>query len=264
MNPEMFILRAIVYFAIWIGLELLLNRWSREEDEGVPRLRMFERLSAPGLIVYVFTVTFSSVDWAESLFTHWFSTMWGFLFVAGQGLTAMGVTILVVSLLAQFPPMSDAFRTSHLHDLGKLLLMFVMLWAYFAFSQLLIVWSGNLTNEIPWYFARWHGPWAVMGIAIALLQFLIPFLLLLSRALKRNPVALSSVVLLLLAMRMVDLYWVVLPALDRQTIHFSWMQFTAPLGLGGIWTAAFLRELRRRPLLPLGAPNLQEALSHAK
>jgi hypothetical protein len=142
--------------------------------------------------------------------------------------------------------------------------MFVMLWAYFAFSQLLIVWSGNLTNEIPWYFARWHGPWAVMGIAIALLQFLIPFLLLLSRALKRNPVALSSVVLLLLAMRMVDLYWVVLTALDRQTIHFSWMQFTAPLGLGGIWTAAFLRELRRRPLLPLGAPNLQEALSHAK
>jgi hypothetical protein len=263
MNTEWFIVRAVVYFAIWITLMFLLDRWSRQEDEGTPRLQFFARLSAPGLILYVFTVSFSSVDWAESLFTHWFSTMWGFLFVAGQGITAMGFTILAVSMLAVAPPMSEAFKASHLHDLGKLLLTFVMLWAYFSFSQLLIVWSGNLTSEIPWYFVRWHGSWAVMGIAIALLEFLIPFLLLLSRPIKRNRIALGIVVGLLLIMRLIDLYWIVVPALDREALHLHWLQFTCPIGIGGIWVAAFIWQIRRRPLLPLGAPNLEEALSHA-
>lgn len=264
MNSEWFIIRAATYFAIWIFLMWLLNRWSREEDSGGFRLNRFERLSAPGLILYVFTVTFSSVDWAESLFAHWYSTIWGFLFVAGQGLTALGFTIVALCLLARRQPMSSAFRSSHLHDLGKLLLMAVMLWAYFAFSQLLIVWSGNLTAEIPWYFTRWHGSWGAMGLCIAFLEFLIPFLLLLSRPLKRNPIAICVVVGILLVMRMINLYWVVVPALDRGGIHLDWMQFTTPLGLGCIWTAGYLWQLKRRPLLPLGAPNLQEALSHAE
>jgi hypothetical protein len=264
MNPTFFIIRAVIYFAIWLTLGWFLDHWSRQEDEGLGRLHLFEKLSAPGLILYVFTVTFSAVDWAESLFTHWYSTMWGFLFVAGQGLSSMGVAILAVAMLGRFHPYSDALRASHLHDLGKLLLMFVMLWAYFSFSQLLIVWSGNLTAEIPWYFTRWHGSWAVMGIAIALFEFMVPFLMLLSRSLKRNPVALDSVVVLLLVMRLVDLYWIVVPALDRDGIRFNWMQIVLPLALGGLWIAAFFWELKKRPLLPLGAPNLQEALTHAE
>lgn len=264
MSPHLFIVRAVIYFAIWIGLTWLLNRWSRREDEGDYMLNRFERLSAPGLILYVFTVSFSSVDWAESLFAHWYSTIWGFLFVAGQGLSAMGFTIVALCVLANWQPMSAAFRASHLHDLGKLLLMTVLLWAYFSFSQLLIIWSGNLTTEIPWYFTRWHGSWGAMGLCIAFLQFLVPFMLLLSRSLKRNPVAISVVVGILLVMRLVDLYWIVVPGLDREGIHVNWMQFTTPVGLGAIWLAAFCWELKRRPLLPLGAPNLEEALSHAK
>lgn len=264
MNPLWFIIRTAVYFAIWIFLMWLLNRWSRDEDAGSYRLPWFERLSAPGLIIYVFTVTFSSVDWAESLFAHWYSTMWGFLFVAGQGLSAMGFTIAALCLLARWQPMSSAFRASHLHDLGKLLLMTVMLWAYFAFSQLLIIWSGNLTTEIPWYFVRWHGSWGAMGLSIAFLEFLIPFLLLLSRPLKRNPAAICVAVAILLVMRLIDLYWIVVPALDRDGIHLNWMQFTTPAALGCIWVAAYFRELKRQPLLPLGAPNLEEALSHAE
>ena len=261
MNPEFFVIRAFVYFAIWLMFMWLLNRWSREEDEGGNMQNLFERLSAPGLIIYVFTVTFSSVDWAESLFSHWYSTMWGFLFVAGQGLTAMGLAILTVTLLARFRPMSEVFRPAHLHDLGKLLLMFVMLWAYFAFSQLLIVWSGNLNAEISWFLPRWHGAWAGMGGAIALLEFFIPFLLLLSRPLKRNWRALSMVVALLLVMRLADLYWIVMPAFHR-SIALNWLQFSVPLAQGGIWTAAFLWQLKKRPLLPLGAPNLEAALKH--
>lgn len=264
MNSQFFIGRAILYFAIWICLMWLLNRWSREEDDGIYRLNRFERLSAPGLILYVFTVTFASVDWAESLFAHWYSTIWGFLFVAGQGISSFGFTIVALCVLARWEPMSETFRASHLHDLGKLLLMTVMLWAYFSFSQLVIVWSGNLTTEIPWYFTRWHGSWGIIGLCLIFLQFLVPFLLLLSRSLKRNPAAISVVVGILLVMRLVDLYWIVLPGLDRDRIHLNWMQFTTPLGLGCIWLAAYCWQLRRRPLLPLGAPNLEEALAHGE
>lgn len=264
MNPEFFIGRAILYFAIWICLMWLLNRWSREEDEGSYRLNFFERLSAPGLILYVFTVTFAAVDWAESLFAHWYSTIWGFLFVAGQGISSFGFTIAALCVLTHWQPMSEAFRASHLHDLGKLLLMTVMLWAYFSFAQLVIVWSGNLTSEIPWYFTRWHGSWGVIGLCLVFLQFLVPFLLLLSRSLKRNPAAISVVVGILLVMRLVDLYWIVLPGLDRDGIHLNWMQFTTPLGLGCLWLSAYCWHLRRRPLLPLGAPNLEEALAHGE
>jgi hypothetical protein len=264
MNPLWFCIRAAVYFAIWIALMAVLNRWSRREDAGERMQLRFERLSAPGLIIYVFTVTFSSVDWAGSLFSHWYSTMWGFLFVAGQGLTAMGMSIMVLALLARFRPISEIYRASHLHDLGKLLLMFVMLWAYFSFSQLLIVWAGNLTGEIPWFVPRWTGSWALIGVAIALLEFLVPFLLLLSRPLKRSPRALCAVVGLLLFMRLVDIYWIVVPALYRGGAGVNWMIVVVPVGLGGVWVAAFLRQLRRWPLLPLGAPNLGSAIAAAK
>ncbi len=263
MNPLWFCIRAAVYFAIWTTLMAVLNRWSRQEDRGVPMQLRFERLSASGLILYIFTVTFSSVDWAASLFTHWYSTMWGFLFVAGQGLTAMGMSIIVFALLARFRPISDIYRTSHLHDLGKLLLMFVMLWAYFAFSQLLIVWSGNLTGEIPWFVPRWTGSWAIVGIAIAVFEFIVPFLLLLSRPLKRSPRALCIVVGILLVARFLDDYWIVIPAFCSGGVGVNWMIVVVPIGLGCVWVAAFLWQLRRWPLLPLGAPNLESAIAVA-
>ncbi len=266
MNLQFFIVRAVIYFAIWLLLSSLLNRWSGRQDEDAagssPQLHsMLERISPPGLILYVFTVTFASVDWAESLFSDWYSTIWGFLFVAGQGITALGLGILTLSLLARYKPFAEVVHAKHLHDLGKLLLTFVMLWAYFSFSQLLIVWAGNLHTEIPWYLPRWHGPWAGMGGAIALLEFAVPFFLLLSRPLKRNWRALCIVVGLLLVMRIVDLYWIVMPAFHR-AFAFHWLQLTVPLAQGGLWTAFFLWHLRRRPLLPLGAPNLQAALEH--
>ena len=148
-----------------------------------------EKLSAPGLILYVFTVTFASVDWAESLRTEWYSTMWGFLFVASQGLTALSFVIAAAALLGRREPMRRILRPSHFHDLGKLLLMAVMLWAYFAFSQLLIVWSGDLPHEISWYLPRSKTSWGWVGVALILFEFVLPFLLLLSAPLKRSGIA---------------------------------------------------------------------------
>ncbi len=264
MNPPMFILRAIVYFAIWIGFAWLLNRRSAEQDEGRDTHSALARLSAPGLIVYVFTVTFSSVDWAESLTTHWFSTMWGFLFVAMQGLSAMAFVIAVLASLSSREPMKSVLKPVHFHDLGKMLLMFVMLWAYFSFSQLLIVWAGNLTGEIAWYIRRMDTSWGWVGGALIVVQFIIPFLLLLSRRLKRNPRALCAVVAMVLFMRLVDLMWIVMPSRYKDGFAFHWLYLTAPLAVGGIWLATFLWQLGKRPLMPVHAINLEAALQHAE
>ena len=264
MNPLAFIVRAIIYFAIWLVFAHLLTKWSDDEDRHGNRLRWLAAISAPGLIVYTFTMTFASVDWAQSLVDNWASTIWGFLFIVGQGLTAMSFAIVVLALLARRAPMTGVVKPRHFHDLGKLLFMFVMLWAYLAFSQLLIVWSGNLTHEIPWYLPGFKTSWGWVGVALICLQFLLPFLLLLSRDIKRNPTALCTVVGIIIAMRFVDLFWIVMPSFHPAGFRVHWLNFSLPLAIGGVWIAAYLWDLLRRPLLPLQAPNLGEALSYAR
>ncbi len=269
MNPTMFTVRAAIYFAIWLVFAYLLNKWSAEQDErggeASARAQLEKRLtalSAGGLILYTFTVTFSSIDWAESLETDWYSTIWGFLFVARQGLSAFAFVIIAMALLSRREPLASKFKPAHLHDLGKLLLAFVMLWAYFAFSQLLIIWTGNLTDEIPWYLRRFATSWGWLGVALILFQFIVPFLLLLSRPLKRNAVALSCVVGLIIVMRFVDLTWIVMPGYYKNGLRIHWLNFSVPLAMGGLWMAFFLWQLKQRPLLPLQAPNLERALQH--
>lgn len=266
MNTPMFILRAAAYFAVWLTFTYFLNRWSAEQDvDGADRNaieKRMARLSAPGLILLVFSVTFSSVDWAESLETDWYSTMWGFLFVARQGLTAFAFAIIALALLSRCEPLASKIKVSHFHDLGKLLLAFVMLWAYFAFSQLLIVWSGNLTDEIPWYLRRFATSWGILGVLLILFEFIVPFLMLLSRPLKRNVYALCGVVGLILIMRWIDLAWIVLPEYYHKGFRVTWFDFVVPLAMSSLWIAVFVWQLKKRPLLPLQAPNLERALQH--
>ncbi len=264
MNPTMFVVRAVVYFAIWLGIAYFLNKWSAQQDERGGFEKRLAAISAPGLILYVFTVTFSSVDWAESLETDWYSTMWGFLFVAMQVLTAFAFVIVAMALLSRREPMASAFKAKHLHDLGKLLLTAVMLWAYFSFSQLLVIWAGNLTDEIPWYLRRLATSWGWLGVMLIVLQFIVPFLLLLSRPLKRSVPALCAVVGLILFMRFVDLMWIVMPGYYQQGFRLSWLNFSVPLAIGGLWVAMFTRELQKRPLLPVRAPALESALKHGE
>jgi hypothetical protein len=262
MNVPLFIARTVFYFVVWMILAYFLNRWSGDEDRLGDQTRRLSAISAPGLILYVFTMTFASVDWAESLVAHWFSTIWGFIFVVGQGLSAIAFVIAIMALLSMRRPLSDVVRAAHFHDLGKLLFMFVMLWAYMAFSQLLIVWSGNLTDEIPWYIPSFHTSWGWVGWSLLAFQFLVPFLLLLSRELKRNPAALCGVVAIIFVMRFVDLFWIVMPGFHFSGFRLNWLNFSVPLALGGLWIAAFLWQLGKRPLLPLQAPLLEKALQH--
>ncbi|HYA96669.1 MAG TPA: hypothetical protein VEH49_01140 [Methylomirabilota bacterium] len=260
-----FYLRAAVYFAIWLTLALLLNAWSKRQDadpEDRGLRRKMQLLSGPGIVLYVFTVTFAAVDWVMSLSPQWNSTIFGFLFVAGQAISAMCLTIMVIVTLARTEPMSRVLQPRHLHDLGKLLFTFVMLWAYFSFSQLLIIWSGNLPEEISFYRPRLSGSWGYVAVALLLFHFALPFFLLLSRDVKRSARFLPKLAAFVILMRYVDLYWISGAQFSPGGLHVHFLDFAAPLAVGGIWLAWYARQLKERPLLPLGDPRLAEALEH--
>jgi hypothetical protein len=266
LNQPFFFVRAAIYFAAWNALAFFLNRWSREQDENGPTAtaagaRRFRLLSAPGLVVYGATITFASIDWVMSLEPHWFSTIFGVLFMGGQGLSGLAFAIAMLVMLSRYEPFDGLVGASHLHDLGKLLLAFVMLWTYFSFSQFLIIWSGNLPEEIPWYLERLHGAWLPIAVLILLGHFVVPFLLLLSRDLKRKGTALAGVALALLAMRLVDLVWMIAPALPPAPAWTYGVDFAVTVGLTGIWLAVFARQLAGRPVLPVRDPYFREALA---
>jgi hypothetical protein len=264
LSAPFFLLRAGLYFAIWIVMAHFLNRWSHEQDRDAdPQLkRRLQVLSGPGLIIYGLTATFAAVDWLMSLVPDWYSTIFGLLAIGSQVLSAMAFAVAVAALLAEREPMNQVFSTKHFHDLGKLLLAFVMIWAYLSFSQLLIVWAGNLPEEISFYLPRMQTSWRWIGVLLIVFQFALPFLLLLSRELKRHAKRLIAVAALVIAMRFIDLLWLVAPEFHRGGFKFHWLDLVAVIALGGIWLAFYLWQLRRWPLLPLNDPRLETALAH--
>jgi hypothetical protein len=265
LNVPFFTARAALCFAAWMAFAFFLNHWSRQQDAEPRRslTRRLQLLSSAGLVVYGLTITFFSVDWVMSLEPHWFSTMYGVLYIAGQALAGFSFVIALTVVLSRYRPLSEFINREHFHDLGKLMLAFVMFWAYVSFSQYLIIWSGNLPEEIPWYLRRLHGGWGWIGIAIVLFHFLLPFLLLLPASANRNTRVLAGVAGLVLFMRFADLFWYVRPPTSpapRLSLH--WMDLAAPLGILGIWLFVFLGQLMRRPLLPVNDPEYVEALGH--
>jgi hypothetical protein len=266
LNPEFFILRMVFYFAIWFTLAYFLNKWSRQEDAGdagFPLWSRLEGLSGIGLVLYGFTVTFAGIDWVMSLEPRWYSTIYGLLFMVGQALTAMAFSIAILVWLSDRKPLSQVVRPAQFQDLGSFLLTFVMLWAYLEFSQFLIIWGGNLSDEIPWYLRRMEGVWGSVGLLLVILSFFFPFFLLLFRHVKRRTRSLLIVTLLVLMMRLVDMYWMVLPAFGGGNIRLSWMDVALPLGMGGIWFAYFIWQLQRMPILPVHDPRMEEIAEQA-
>ncbi|HWU41474.1 MAG TPA: hypothetical protein VN203_27785, partial [Candidatus Acidoferrum sp.] len=257
LSISLFVVRAIVYFAIWISAGHYLNKWSLEQDRTAdPSLaRRLKRLSAPGLILYGLTVTFASIDWVMSLEPEWHSTIYGMMYMVGFVLEALTFIVIVEYLLSNREPLSRAATPSHSHDLGNLMLTFVILWAYLNFSQFLIIWAENLTDEIPWYLHRTTGGWQGVALALILFLFALPFLILLSRTAKRRAAILAVLGLGILVMRFVDLIWLVVPAFHPASISIHWMDVLAPVGIGGIWLWAFLGHLRGKTLLPLHDPR---------
>jgi len=262
LNIPFFYIRVVIYFAIWYLLTSLLNKWSAEQDKQTNPLwtNKLIRLSGPGLLLFVATVTFASFDWMMSLDPEWYSTIYGLVVMVGQVISALSFVVVMIVILMRFEPMRSVILRSHLRDLGKLLFAFVMLWAYFEFSQFLIIWAGNLPDEIPWYLSRTLGGWQVVGILLIVAHFALPFLLLLSREVKSKGRSLIWIASLLLIMRLVDLYWNIEPAFHRSHFFVSWMDIALPVALGGLSFTWFCWQLQKRPLMPINDPEFAQAL----
>lgn len=278
LNPFSWIVRAFVYFGLFLIMQYLLNNWSKKQDEATTLeesaglLERMSRFSGPTLVFFGLTVTFAAIDWIMSLDPHWYSTIFGLLYVIGWGLSAMSLVVAILAWLSDREPMKHIVGKKHFHDLGKLMLAMVMVWAYFNFSQYLIIWSGNLPEETKWYLARQHGGWAIVGGALIFFHFAFPFLVLLSRDVKRQARLLTALAIFILVMRIVDMYYTIGPAprvgSGGHELSFlesiSWMDFVAPIAVGGIWLWWFFGELMKRPLIPINDPMLQNAIDHAK
>jgi len=276
MEPGWWIGRSAIYFAIFLVLTYLLNKWSAEQDKtndfesANGLLARASRFCGPTLVVYALVVTFAVVDWMLMLDPHFFSTMWGLLFVAGWALSCLCFMVTVLAALADKAPMNRILGKRHFHDFGKLMLALVMVWAYFNFSQFLIIWSGNIPEETTWYIRRMHGGWGVIGVGLVIFHFAFPFLVLLQQDFKRKWKWLSILAIFLLVARLLDMFYIIGPSdrmqagIDPMNFYVNWLDFVAPIAVGGLWVWYFFGELLKRPIVPIKDPYLENAIHHGK
>ena len=265
LNVPGYIARAVIYFVAWCALAHYLSRWSAEQDrrDDPAPLAKLQRLAAGGAVLLGVTASFAAIDWLMSLEPHWYSTVYGAIVAWGAVLTAMAFAIVLLIVLARRPPLAPLVSPQLLNELGSLLLAFLVLWSYLAYFQYLLVWAGNLQEEIPWFVRRTSGEWLPIAWAVVLGTFAVPFCLLLFRDLKRNPRTLAAISAFLLLTRPLDVFWLVKPAWMTEGWLLHWLDIVAAIGLGGIWVAAFIRLLAQRPLLPLHDPRLPASVETA-
>lgn len=257
LNPTFFVIRYVIYFLIWGALAVLLNKWTAEQDltaETSPTRRM-QILSGPGVVVFVLITTFSAIDWIMSLEPHWFSTIYAAIFIIGQMLMTWAFMTLVAVQLSRYQPLSALLTNERLRDLGTFMLGFVMLWAYTSFSQFLIIWSGNLPEEITWYYTRLKGGWQNVGYMLVVFHFFVPMVLLVSSRLKARIPILVSIAAGLMVMRLMDLFWITAPAFDKTGFTIHWLDVVLPIAIGGLWLWVFYGQLSKRSLVPLNDPR---------
>ncbi|MGD1023299.1 MAG: hypothetical protein ABR880_11000 [Candidatus Sulfotelmatobacter sp.] len=264
LNFSGFLIRAVIYFAIWNVLSFLLSKWSKQTDHaGAPdNSQRFKAVAGPGLILYGFTISFAAIDWVMSLDPSWISTIFGLIVLIGEVLSAMCFAVVVERILFEYKPMSEMLKPNFVHDHGKWMLTFIMVWAYFSFSQWLIIWAGNLSNEITFYLRRINGGWGSVALSLVLFHFSVPFAVLLSREFKRNIRKLVWVAVLLLLMCYVDLFWII-EANFSETFAVTIADVVVPITIGGIWLWYFFRNLASLPLLPAYDQDAHEVLQPA-
>lgn len=272
LNVPGFWIRGIIYFVGWGLLYMALKRWSVREEAGTTTPAQFvaiQNLSGFGIVFYGLSITFGSIDWTMSLYPEWWSTVWGMLFMVGQVLTTFCFTIWLFTRLSTVEPISKIFKVDFLHDFGKLMFAFVVLWAYLSFSQWLIIWSGNMLSEIRWYVMRLQNGWQYFGTLLIFVHFVLPFALLLSRNTKRSRSRIVVICFLVLFMRLVDLFWLTAPnfypggvqgGLEKFNLLDAAMYIVCPIAMGGIWLFLFFMRLSKRSLMPVNDPGFVQML----
>lgn len=266
LNPMMFCVRAVLYFAIWIGLSSSLVAWSRRQDVEGQTAKLVSRVSLIshfGIIVWLISMSLAAIDWAMSLESAWFSHIYGLMFAGGQILTALVLAVQVAARMADHKPVSTVLNSGRFHDLGKLMLAFTMVWAYFQLSQFLIMWGANLPEEVEWYIVRNTGGWQYLTYFLFTFHFVVPFCLLLSRARKKKPMSIAAVASLLFVMRYVDLFWWISPEFSPESLWISPLHVTTVLGIGGVWMWRYIGTLSSHPILAVNDPVIASELEHA-
>lgn len=265
-NGWAYTLRQFFFFFVWIWLAVSLRRRSLEQDfraDAAPTRRA-RFLSGPGIVIYGLLVTFASIDWIVSLESDWYSTMFGVIVAGGQILVAYAFGVVMLTWFRKQEPFAGTVSKVHYHQLGTLLFTFVLFWTYVSFSQLLIIYSGDLPHELEWYMHRIAGSWKVIVAAIGLFHFFVPFFLLLFRSIKKSVTAHTILAAVLFVLHIVDTYWLVMPSLHHHGVSISWLDFTTTLGVGGLWFSYFLWQLKAAPLLPQNDPGMQFAFVYVK
>jgi hypothetical protein len=270
LNPGAFVWVSVFCFAIWGLYTWRLNSLALKRDADLPEntpywIKKFENISGLGIVIYALTMTAAVIYWVMSMDPTWYSSVYGLLFLVGQGYTVLALGIIVALALSKAEPFKTILRQTEQHDLGKLTFAFVMLNIYLAFAQFLIIWSGNSPEEIPWYLARIRGNWGVIITLDFVFHWLIPFTLLLSRDLKRNKQRLTRVCQWMIFAKAFDLFWLIEPNYKDAAgnLHFSWgiLEYAAvPVAMVALWVAYFCTQLSSRPLVQVNDPHIEEIL----
>ncbi len=263
LNEPFFIMRSAIYFVIWIGLAWLLTGWSYRQDENGNLMlnRSMRIFSGLGMVLYVLASTFAAFDWIMSLDPIWFSSIYGPIFIVAHFLTAFAMMSALIAWMSRYEPLSGVVREKHFHDLGNLLFASLVLWAYVAFSQFIIIWSGNLPDTISWYLDRSANGWPMVTILLALFHFVIPFFILLSRFSKQKARVLMAIAAGILLFRFLDLFWLIIPTIHDGAFAIHWLYFVTPVAMGGIWFLFFTRMVKSKSILPLHDARFEGLLS---
>ncbi len=254
LNGSWWLVRAVLYFVLWIGLAAWLRAWllPSPSNVAIEKLHRVQKLSAGGLLVFVLSVSFASIDWAMSVEPHWFSSIFGTIVLVGAAMSAFCVCTMTAIVMHRRTP-NPWLTERNLHDLSKFIFMTIMLWGYMNLSQFLIIWSGNLPEETFWFYERSVGGWNVVSTLLPLFQWVLPFALLLSARAKKNPDFVVKVAAFLLVGRALEQIWLIAPGLRAGTFPIGWMDVVAPLALGGVWAALYFGYLGQSSGVPVPA-----------
>jgi hypothetical protein len=264
LNPTFFIVRAVLYFVIWLVVAFLFRRFSLRQDRTgeialTARMRILARF---GIVSFVLAVTFAMFDWGMSIEPMWYSSIYGAIFIAGQALTAIAFAVILSRLLVDRTSLAEVIDADRLNDLGNLMLGFTIVFTYVSFSQFLIIWSANIPEEASWFVHRLNGGWELIALLVVLFHFFVPLLVLLQKPIKRRTTTLSALALAILVIHLVNVWWYILPTYRPENLYVHWLDLAAPLAIGGLWIAWFVWQLKGRSLLPRQDPRFQEAFSH--
>ena len=264
LNIPFFIIRVVFYFAVWSIMTLILTKNSakqdiKHEDSILARMRKY---SAPGMMLFAFTITFAAFDWLMSLEPHWFSTIFGVYIFCGTFISMLAFTIIMVRYQNIKGAFDGIVTVEHRHTLGKLLFAFTIMWAYMGFSQYLLIWYANMPEETFWYLQRWEGSWRTLSIILPIAHFGLPFVALIPQAAKRSGNWLLMMAFYMLLMRYMDLYWIAMPTHSPDGIHYSWIDISTMAGIGGIFIWLFWRKYTSGAAVPVNDPGLKVSMEH--